>query len=149
MTHETIIADLSKGRKKKRPTAAEMENRNRVVTMAAAEIRAKYDRLATVWEIMEKTKLTADQIYATAPYKEGRIAKRSAKLTTDITGRSVTASEQFGGKSVEHSRANRLSKSDQLERDNLIDESTANDARDEKQYKRYLRNKKRIDAEEY
>jgi hypothetical protein len=148
-THETIITDVNKPRKKKRPTAMEMENRNRVVTMAAAEVQTKYDRLATVSEIMEKTKLTANLIYATAPYKEGKIAKKSAKLTTESTGGSVTGSEQFREKSIEHSRANRLSKSEQFEKDRLIDESKEDDTRDEKQHKRYLRNKKRIDAEKY
>jgi len=64
-------------------------------------------------------------------------------LTTESTGSSVAASEQFGEKSIEHSRANRLSKSEQLEKDKLIDESIADDAGDEKQHKRYLRNKKK------
>jgi len=136
------------GKKKNRPTKAEMENRNRAVVMAAAELKIKYDRLPTVSEIMEKTKLLADQIYATAPYREGKIAKKSAKLTAEMTENSIAASEQFGEKSIEHSRANRLSKTEQLERDSLIDESRADDARDKKQHKRYLRNKKRIDAQE-
>ncbi|MHA2043539.1 MAG: hypothetical protein ACYSWZ_00360 [Planctomycetota bacterium] len=145
---EVIVSDVSRGRKKRRPTAAEMENRNRAVTMAAVEIKGDYGRLPSVSEIIDKTELTAEQIYATVPYKEGKIARRSAKLTTESTGSSVTESEQFGGKSIEHSRADRLSKSEQLERDQLIDESKADDANDEKQYKRYLRNKNKIDTEE-
>jgi hypothetical protein len=127
-TPEAIIADVSKGGKKKRPAAAEMENRNRAVAMAAAEVRTEYDRLATVSEIMDKTKLTADQIYATAPYKEGKIARRSAKLNAEMTGRSIAASEQFGEKSIEHSRAKRRTKSDQVELDALIDQQKKDDA---------------------
>jgi len=141
--------DVNKARKKKRPTAAEMKIRNKAVTMAAAELQAKYGRLPSVDEIMNETELTTDQIYATAPYKEGKIAKKSAKLTTESTGGSVTGSEQFGEKSVEHSRANKLSETEQLERDRLIDESVADDAKDEKQHKHYLHNKKRIDAERH
>lgn len=132
-----------KASKKNRPTATEMENRNRTVAMSANEVQTKYGRLATVSEIMEKTKLTANQIYATASYKEGKIAKTSTKLTAEMTGSSIASSEQFGKNSIEHSRANRLSKSDQLERDRLIDESMADDAIDEKQHKHYLHNKKR------
>jgi len=113
---------VSKKDKKRRPTAAEMENRNRAVAMAAAEVQAKYDRLATVSEIIEETKLTAEQIYATTPYREGKIAKKSAKLTTEMTGSSVTETEYFGNKSIEHSRATRRTKSDQTELDALIDE---------------------------
>lgn len=129
-THEAIITDVSKGREKRRPTAAEMENRNRVVAMAAAEVQTKYDRLATVSEIMEKTKLTADQIYATAPYKEGKIAKKSAKLTAEMTESSIAASEQFGEKSIEHSRAKRRTKSGQAELDALIDQQEKDDSSD-------------------
>jgi hypothetical protein len=144
-----LQATISNDKKKKRPTKADMDNRNSAVLVAAVEIEAKYGRLPTVSEIMEKTKLTADQIYATAPYQENKIAKKSAKLTTEMTGSSVTASEQFGKKSIEGSRTNRLSETEQLERDQLIDESMADNARDEKQHKQSLRNKKRIDAEKY
>jgi len=140
---EWKIKPVKERKEKDRPTKAEMDNRNRAVLVAALEIKEEYGRLPTVNEINRKTGYTADQIYATAPYKEGKIAKRSARLTPESTGSSVAASEQFGEKSIEHSRANRLSKSEQLERDKLIDESKADDARDEKQHKRYLRNKKK------
>jgi len=116
-------AETGKERKKKnRPTKSEMDNRNRIVTMAVAEIQQKYGRWPNVGEVIDKIKLPAQQIYATAPYKENKIAKSSAKLTEESTGRSVTPSEQFKEKTIEHSRADRQSKSDQAELDSLIDQ---------------------------
>jgi len=106
---------------KSRPTKPEMENRNRAVAMAAAKIKAEYDRLPTVDEIIAKTKYTRNQIYATNTYKEGKIAKSSAKLTTEMTGSSVAESEQFSRISEQHSRADRRSKSEQDELNALID----------------------------
>jgi len=79
---------------------------------------------------MEETKLTADQIYATAPYKEGKIAKKSAKLTVAMTSSSITASEQFTEKSIDHSRAKRRTKTDQVELDSLIDQQEKDDSSD-------------------
>lgn len=111
----------SKGKKKNRPTALEMENRNRTVAMTAGEIKVKYDRLPTVAEIKNKTRLTADQIYATAPYHEGKIAKVSAKITTELNN-SLAESEQFGKNTIEQSRATKRSKSDQYELDAAIDQ---------------------------
>lgn len=141
--------DLEETGKRKRPTAAKMENRNRAVAMAAAEIKRDYGRLPSVQEIVEKTKFTAEQVYSTVPYQEGKIARRSAKLTTEGISGSVTTSEQFKEKSIEHSRARRLSKSEQLERDALIDKHKEDNAGDEKMHKRYLRNKGRTDAEDH
>ncbi|MBN1125074.1 MAG: hypothetical protein JXA82_08700 [Sedimentisphaerales bacterium] len=117
-------------KQKKRPTAAEMDNRNRSVAMAATDIKMKYDRLPTVSEISKKTKLTHDQIYATKPYKEGEIAKRSAKLATDMTGGCIASSELFKDKSIEHSRANRRTTSEQIELEALIDQQEIDDSSD-------------------
>ena len=105
-----------------RPTAAEMANRNKAVTMAAIEIGAKYDRLPTVDEIMRETKCTRHQIYATNAYKEGKIASRSAKLTTEMTGGSITSSERSG--------VNRRNKADQDELDILVDKQKEDDSSD-------------------
>jgi hypothetical protein len=107
-----------------------MENRNRAVAMAAAQIQATYDRLPTVDEIIAETKYTRQQVYATDAYKEDKIEKQSAKLTAEGMGSSVTSSEQFGEKSIEHSRSERRSKSDQAELDVLIDEQEQNDKSD-------------------
>jgi len=121
--------EQSEGRKgvrpknqKKRPTKAEMANRNKIVAMAAAEIKRDYDRLPTVPEIIEKTKLTPNRVYATTPYKEGKIAKSSAKAATEMTGRSVHESQQFSETSELHSRAYKRSKAEQAELDALIEE---------------------------
>jgi len=111
-----------KKQKKQRPTAAEMKNRNQAVAMTAAQLKAKYDRLPTVDEIVAETKYSRQQVYATYAYKEGKIAKQSAKVITDLTGRSVKESEYFTEKSIRHSRARRRSEADQGELDALIDE---------------------------
>lgn len=120
-----------------------MGNRNKAIAMAAAQLQAQYDRLPTVHEVSDETKCSFQQIYDSASYKDDKIAKKSAKLTTEMTGSSVTESEQFKNDSIEHTRANRLSKSDQFLRDGLIDESKADDANDEKQHERYLHSKKK------
>ncbi|MHC4462172.1 MAG: hypothetical protein ACYS6W_11390 [Planctomycetota bacterium] len=119
-------------KKKKRPTAADMEIRNKAVAMAAAQLQAKYDRLPSVDEVIAETKnkYTHSQIYATSAYKEGKIAKASAKLTTESTGSSITESEQFGERSIEHSRAKRRTKSDQADLDALIDQQEKDDSSD-------------------
>ncbi len=108
--------------KRNRPTKAEMGMRNKAVTMAAVEIQMKYDRLPTVNEIMIETKLSLNQIYATAPYKEGKIAKSSARVATEMTGGSVHENPQFSETSELHSRAKRRSKTEQHELDELIDQ---------------------------
>lgn len=126
-TPEVIITDVSKGRKKRRPTATEMENRNRAIAMAAAQLQAKYDRLPTVDEIVGETEYTRQQVYATPTYKEGKIAKKSAKLTTELTGSSVEESEYFADRSIQHTRTVRRSKAEQAELDSLIDEQGKDD----------------------
>ena len=109
-------------KEKNRPTAAEMANRERVVAATAVKLRAEYDRLPTVDEIAQKTKYTRQQIYATSTYKEGNIAKSSAKATTETFGGCVAESEYIAKNSVQHSRADRRSKAKQAELDALIDE---------------------------
>ena len=81
-------------------------------------------------KVMDKTKLTANQIYATTSYKEGKIAKKSAKLTIEIIGKSVTTSEQFTNKSAEYSRTKRRMKSEQSELDAFIDQQKEDDSSD-------------------
>ena len=108
--------------KRKRVTKAEMGNRNKAIAMAAALLQVKYDRLPTVHEISVETKYDHQQIYDSAPYKEGKIAKKSAKKTTELIGSSTTGSEQFNGKSNERSRIDKRTKSEQAELDALIDQ---------------------------
>lgn len=119
--------------KRKRPTQTDMENRNRAVAMAAGEISRDHDRLPTVSEIVEKTKLTRNQIYATDPYKEGKIAKRTAKAAGEMIGGSVQRSEFYGGKSEEHGRGRRRSESEQAELDVLLEEHKEDVKEDERQ----------------
>ncbi|RKY05963.1 MAG: hypothetical protein DRP56_08285 [Planctomycetota bacterium] len=113
--------------KRNRPTQSEMENRNRTIAMAAAEIKLKHGRLPRVDEIAEKTKLDPQQIYASAPYKDDKIAKASAKVTEEVTGSSVQKTEYYGERSEEHGRQNRRSKSDQAELDATIDQQKEDD----------------------
>lgn len=105
-----------------RPTKKEMENRNRAVALAAAELRSKYDRLPTVDEVASMTGIPRDKIYPCAPYKEGKIARASAKSTSDMSGGSVTDSEYYDDHSEQHGRNKKRSKSEQAELDALIDE---------------------------
>ncbi|MHC4130484.1 MAG: pentapeptide repeat-containing protein [Planctomycetota bacterium] len=114
---------------KNRPTAADMKRRNQAVAYAAGEIKMKHNRLPTVDEIIDATGYSRQQIYATAPYAEGKIARQFAKLTKDVIG-SATESEQFKNKSTEHTRINRRSKSEQAELDALIDKQEEDDKSD-------------------
>lgn len=107
-----------------------MENRNRIAIVAAVEIEGRYQRLPTVDEIMEKTGLERQQVYSTDAYKEGKIAKTSAKVTTEMTGSSVADSEYFSGKSEQHGRAKRRSNSQQEEMEQLIEQQGHDDESD-------------------
>ncbi|AQT69204.1 hypothetical protein STSP2_02391 [Anaerohalosphaera lusitana] len=109
-------------KKKKRPNQKEMADRNRAVALAAAELKSKYGRLPTVSEVAAETSYEPKHIYPTDPYKEGKIAKKTSKATKQMTGSSVTSSELFGRNSLEQSRANRRSKSDQAHLEALINE---------------------------
>ena len=113
--------------KRKRATKKDVENRNRIIVTAAAELKIKYDRLPSVDEVMEKTHLGRQQIYDSAPYKEGKIAKASAKATEEVTGSSVQKSEYFDENSEEHGRRNNRSKAEQAELDALIDQQADDD----------------------
>ncbi len=124
--YEEIKTKIAK--RKNRPTAADMARRNKAVAYSAGEIKAKHGRLATVDEIIEATKYNRSEIYATTAYKEGKIAKASAKLTIESTGSSVAPSEQFEEKSIEHSRSDRQSNSDKAELDALIDQQEKDDS---------------------
>ena len=90
--------------------------------LAATKFNAEYGRFPRVDEIRSKTGYSPNQIYATNAYNEYKILRRSAKLTNEMMGKSVAAGEQFGNKSIEHSRADRQSKSDQDQIDALIDQ---------------------------
>jgi len=114
-------------RKKNRPTKKEMADRNRSVALVAVEFESKHGRLPTVDEIIKKTSYNQKQIYQTDAYKEGKIAKNSAKVTDEMTGASITPSEYFGERSIQHTRAKNRSKSDQAALDALIEEQ-ANDS---------------------
>ncbi len=117
-------------RGKNRPTKVEMDNRNRTVLVAVVEIQGKYNRLPTVEEIMSKTGFERQQVYATDAYKEGKIAKASAKTTSEMTGSSVADSEYFTEKSERHGRAKRRSRTKQVEIDALIDDQDRDDKSD-------------------
>lgn len=121
------FSDANKARKKKRPTAMEMKNRNKAIAMDAAKFEAKHDCLPTVGDIMQITGFARQQVYTTDAYKEGKIAKQSAKLTGEATGSIVRESELYGNNSIQHSRANRRSKADQAEHDALIDAQAKDD----------------------
>ena len=104
-----------------------MDNRNRAVAYAAGDIKAKYDRLATVQDVVEATKLTPQKIYATSAYKEGKIAKTSAILTEEVAGGSTSPSEYFKSGTTEGTRAKQRTDADQAELDTLIDEQEKDD----------------------
>ncbi|MDD5457843.1 MAG: hypothetical protein PHF37_00395 [Phycisphaerae bacterium] len=109
---------------KKRPTQKEMADRNRSIALAAAKFQTSHGRLPNVDDIVRETSYTPKQIYHTDPYKEGKIAKNTAKVTNEITGSSVASSEYFGDKSTQHTRAKKRSKADQAELDAFIEEQT-------------------------
>jgi len=112
-------------RRKKRPTKVEMDNRNRVVAMAAVEVQARHDRLPTVGEIAAETGYSRQQIYSTTPYKEGKIAKNSSKSTSDMMGGSAGETEHYGGKSIQSPRTTRRPASEQSEFDALVEQQDA------------------------
>jgi len=120
----------SEGTQKDRPTKAEMASRNRDVAMAVAELRVEHDRLPTVDEVIAKTKLDRKKIYATEAYREGKIAKPSAKNTADMFGASVVDSEFSGEKTESGARRSRRSKADQSLMDALIEKQAQEDSSD-------------------
>ena len=67
---------VRKKKQKNRPTKAEMTTRNSAVLIAAIKLEKTYGRLPSVGEIVRETSYTADQIYATAPYNEGKNRKK-------------------------------------------------------------------------
>ena len=115
-----------KRKKHRRATRTEMANRNRAVAMAAAELKLKYDRLPTVAQVAQKTGIARKQIYSTAAYKENRIAKVSAKLTSEVV-KGSTPSEYHRKGSAEGARVERRSKAEQDQLDGLIDQQAAED----------------------
>jgi len=70
-------------RRKKRATKAEMDDRNRLVMMAAIKFQARHERLPTVGEIVAETGYSRRQVYSTTPYKRGKIARDLAKSTSE------------------------------------------------------------------
>lgn len=117
-----------KKEKKSRPSMKKMQTRNEAVAMIAAKFQVEHERLPTVDDIMNKSEYTRQQIYSTDSYKEGKIAKNSAKPTDEMTGKSVTTTELFSNNSLEHTRADRKSKADQALVDGLIEEQQGDDA---------------------
>lgn len=141
-----IEAEIAKT--KNRPTQAEMKSRELKVREATNEYHDRYGRKPTAKEIADKTPYTVPQIRATSTYIiDNKIKKSSGttKRTFDTVGDSVTPSEQFSGTSELACRTHRLSKANEAIRDKLIDESLADDAQDEKQHKRYLKNKNKTE----
>jgi len=128
-----------------------MKLREREVREATDKYHERYEHKPTVQEIANETSYTVKQIQATSTYTtDNKIKKRSGttKKTFDTVGDSITPSEQFSRTSELGGRTRRRSKSDEAIRDKLIDEFLADDAKDEEQHKRYIRNKNKIKREE-
>lgn len=123
-------SDTETKAKRKRSTKADIENRNNVVEVAVIKFKAEHERPPTVDEIMAKTKYSRQQVYWTDAYQEGKMAKSSAKATTEMIGGSIQRTEYYGDKSEEHGRAKKRSKSKQAELDALIDEHKKDDESD-------------------
>ncbi|MHC4355039.1 MAG: hypothetical protein ACYS0H_20240 [Planctomycetota bacterium] len=102
-------------RKKKRATKSEMDNRNAVVTAAAAEFRAEHDRPPTVGEIAAETGFSRQQIYSTTSYKEGRIAKSSSRSSSNFMAGKVDQAERVRGKQLQGPGTRRQLLSEQIE----------------------------------
>jgi len=107
-----------------RSTKAEIENRNRTVARVAAIFKAEHDHLPSVDDIVAATEYSRQQVYYTNTYKEGKIAKESARAATQMTGGSVAQSEHVGRVSEQRSRVERRSRADQDTLDALIDEQS-------------------------
>ncbi len=122
--------ELSPKNKRKRPTKAEMANRNKTVAYTAGQFKVKHGRLPSVDEVAEETKLTHPQIRATDAYKNGKIAKSSAKVSSEILNGSVSRSQFFDEGSEQHGREANRSKSDQAEVDALIEKQAQDDSSD-------------------
>ncbi len=120
-------AETNKKTKRRRATQKDIENRNRVIAGGVIEITDTYGRLPSVSEVMEKTALTQQQIYASPPYKAGKIARASAKMADDMTGNSIQKSEFYGERSQEHGRRKNQSRAKQAEVDALADQQRADD----------------------
>jgi hypothetical protein len=84
----------TEARKNRRTKKTEMDERNRLVTAAAIEFKARHNRLPTVGEIAAETKYSRRKIYATAAYKKGKIARNSSNATSEMIG--------GGGSEIEH-----------------------------------------------
>jgi hypothetical protein len=95
--------------------------------MAAGKFQVEHDCLPTVDEMVGVTKYTRAQIYSTAAYKEGKIAKSSARPAAEMLGRSVNETEQFDAKSPQAARTGRKSQAAQAELDALIDQQMHDD----------------------
>lgn len=87
-------------RKNKRRKNAEMDERNRLVSAAAVEFRARHHRLPTLSEIAAETKYSRRKIYATAAYKEGKIARNSSNSTSEMIGGGSGETEHRDGEST-------------------------------------------------
>jgi predicted RNA-binding Zn-ribbon protein involved in translation (DUF1610 family) len=84
-----------------------MDERNRLVTAAAVEFRARHQRLPTVGEIATETEYSRRKIYATAAYKEGKIARNSSNSTSEMIGGCSGETEHRDGESTADSAAAR------------------------------------------
>lgn len=131
---ESIIkVEKAKNSTKHRPTKAEMANRNKAVAMAAAQFEAEHGCLPSVDDVIKETELSRPQIYATDAYREGKIAKSSAKVAGEMTGGSIQKTEYYNRESEEHARVKKRTKAEQAELDALIDEQKEDCVKDEKQ----------------
>lgn len=107
---------------KKRATKKQLQERNQAVANMVAIFYAKHERSPTVDEVMKETGFTRNQVYHTDAYKERQIAKASSKPTQELTGASIHSSEQYSGRSHQHCRASRRSKTEQAHLDALIED---------------------------
>lgn len=114
------VKEKKSTKSKNRPKQAEMNKRNMTVALFASNFISEHDRLPNVDEIIAITKFTRNQIYATDAYKDGKIAKNSAKVATEMIGRSVHETEQFTNTSETHSRVEKRCRSEQAVIDALI-----------------------------
>jgi hypothetical protein len=114
-------------KKRHRVTKQDMKKRNKEVATVASTFKNEYGRLPNVFEMVDATEYTRPEIYRTNTYKEGKIAKRSARVATEMTGSTVVDSEYFSNTSQQHSRVKRKSKAEQDVLDALIDNQKQDD----------------------
>jgi len=126
----TVNTDKKKVQKRKRSTKKDVTKMNSIIISVAAVFEAHHGRLPTVDEIADQTEYEPKKIYNSNAYKDGKIAKKSARATEEMVGKSVIQTDYYTPTSNEASRATRRTKSDQDELDALIDEQEEDDKSD-------------------